>query len=234
MAEIIKLQVGEKLFTTTRDVLVGESAYFSALLSPSWNQKRPQQQGGDPEPYFIDSDPDLFREILLYLRSGNFPLYFDLATRTYDYGKYQSLLGEAQYFRIGKLVNWIREQRYLAAVKIRYEVTHTDAEVIPQSGEINKTYDPVVADTRLEFSTSQHTQETYLCPRRIPVHFGRPEACGRQCENARRELGPEFKDERVFSTTVVRSQYVFDHEVCLGENVSEVDSASVWHNPDEH
>ncbi|KAI0397650.1 hypothetical protein F5Y17DRAFT_414071 [Xylariaceae sp. FL0594] len=83
MAEIIKLQVGEKLFTTTRDVLVGGSTYFNALLSERWNQK----QKGPQEPYFIDSDPKLFREVLLYLRSGNFPAYFDSSTRNPDYGR---------------------------------------------------------------------------------------------------------------------------------------------------
>ncbi|KAI1261494.1 hypothetical protein F5Y18DRAFT_199394 [Xylariaceae sp. FL1019] len=112
----VKLQVGERQFLTTKDTLTGESAYFSALLSGRWNG--PDHDGS----YFIDSDPELFVEVLRYLRSGNFPLYFDAKTSTFDYAKYAALLGEAQYFQIAKLEDWIQNKRFLKAVTIKHHV----------------------------------------------------------------------------------------------------------------
>ncbi|KAI1261486.1 BTB/POZ protein [Xylariaceae sp. FL1019] len=93
----INLHVGERVFVTTKNTLKGESSYFSALFSGRW----PNQDISGT--YFIESDPVIFAEVLRYLRSGNFPLYFDANTSTYDYGRYANLLGEAHYFGITRL-----------------------------------------------------------------------------------------------------------------------------------
>ncbi|KAI1426512.1 hypothetical protein F5Y12DRAFT_712960 [Xylaria sp. FL1777] len=201
MEEKIKLQVGERQFVTTRATLVGESAYFEALLSGRWNLS-----GEDG--YFIDSDPTLFTEILRYLRSGNFPLYFDPGSGTYDYAKYAALLGEAQYFGIQKLENWIRKQSYLDAVKIHYSVN-----IIEDAESENLT---VGADQRVDFSYLSRTKSVYQCPRGIYVHQGQPQKCGRQCENARGEAKPEYEDTQVLTAVVVKTKQVFNPEVCLG------------------
>jgi hypothetical protein len=97
MKSRVKLQVSERQFVTTKKTLISESSYFLALISGRWSN---QDNKGC---YFIDSDPELFAEVLRYLRSGNFPLYYDPNKQKYNYAKYAALLGEAQYFGITKL-----------------------------------------------------------------------------------------------------------------------------------
>lgn len=110
----VTLQVGERRFTATHNTLVGESEYFRARLSGSWNDA--DEDGS----YFVDADPTLFEHVLRYLRSGNPPLFFNVATQSHDYAMYLALLGEAKYFGISKLEDWIQNERYLAAVRVRY------------------------------------------------------------------------------------------------------------------
>ncbi|KAK3681061.1 hypothetical protein B0T22DRAFT_485630 [Podospora appendiculata] len=65
---LIRLQVGERHFTTTKDTLAEGSAFFAALLSSRWDNAL------DDGSYFIDADPALFEHILRYLRRGlSFP-----------------------------------------------------------------------------------------------------------------------------------------------------------------
>ncbi|KAI0426436.1 hypothetical protein F5Y09DRAFT_62410 [Xylaria sp. FL1042] len=202
----ISLQVGERQFITTKDTLVGESAYFQALLSGRWANPFDHE-------HFIDSDPELFTEILRYLRSGNFPLYFDPASGTYDYAKYAALLGEAQYFGISKLEAWIQKQCYLDAVTIHYSIEQVrDTESVPLGGH----YVTLPADQRLDFSYLSRAKRVYLCPRRIAVHRDHPESCGRQCLNARGESEREYEDTYEVKAIVVKTQQLFHPEVCLG------------------
>ncbi|KAI0972751.1 hypothetical protein F4678DRAFT_429247 [Xylaria arbuscula] len=202
----IKLQVGERHFITSKDTLIGESAYFQALLSGRW--KDPGDDG-----YFIDSDPELFTEILRYLRSGNFPLFFDPTSQTYDYAKYVALLGEAQYFGITKLENWIQKQSYLDAVKISYGIRVHECGN-PENVECLS--QDVRANERVNFSHISRTTRVYLCPRRISVHRGHPENCGRQCENARGKSEREYEDVQLLTTVSVKTELRLKPEVCLG------------------
>lgn len=81
MSAPIRLQVGERHFTTTRDTLTAESRYFASLLSGRWDNAL--EDGS----YFIDADPMLFDHILRYLRRGIFPLFVDMA-KGHDYHLY--------------------------------------------------------------------------------------------------------------------------------------------------
>jgi hypothetical protein len=87
----IHLQVGGRRFTTTKETLTEESAFFSSLLSGRW------ENALEDGSYFIDADPVLFEHILRYLRRGVFPLFFDTA-KGHDPYLYLALLEEARYF----------------------------------------------------------------------------------------------------------------------------------------
>ncbi|KAI0399984.1 hypothetical protein F4802DRAFT_514642 [Xylaria palmicola] len=225
MGDRITLQVGEQQFITTRDTLVGKSSYFDALLPD--HSDRPKQKGSND--IFIDSDPVLFREILRYLRSGNFPLFFDTGSRTYNYGLYTALLGEARYFGIPKLESWIQNQRFLDAVKIQYS---TDIIEDDDSGECLKGhFSTVRADQQLDISYLSRTEDVYLCPRRILVHRGQPDKCGRQCLNARGVSEREYEKTQLITAVVVKTQCLFNPDICLGpdaelqENAEQSDGA---------
>ncbi|KAI1270322.1 hypothetical protein F5Y18DRAFT_367911 [Xylariaceae sp. FL1019] len=128
------------------------------MLSGRWNDA--DKDGV----YFIDSDPDLFVEVLRYLRSGNFPLFFDTASQKYDYAKYTSLLGEAQYFGIEKLETWIKEQKYAKAVTVRYytkdiDICRKGSRLTPREDKIlNKSLPTYPADTELRIKSTYCTR----------------------------------------------------------------------------
>ncbi|KAK5632171.1 hypothetical protein RRF57_007885 [Xylaria bambusicola] len=207
MDDKVKLQVGERQFITTRETLVSESAYFASLFSGRWSN----QEDGDGS-IFIDSDPVLFAEILRYLRSGNFPLYFDAGSRMYDYAKYAALLGEAQYFGIPKLEAWIQKQGYLDAVQIQYNFDVVE--------DIENGYSMTTTmDRTLNFSFISRIKKVYQCPRGISLHEGRPDKCGRQCSAARGESEPEYEDTQIVTAIAVKSQYIFKPKACLGARV---------------
>ncbi|KAI0869659.1 hypothetical protein GGS24DRAFT_511710 [Hypoxylon argillaceum] len=209
MSNKIKLQVGELQFITTKDTFVGESSYFSALLSGRWNDQ------DDDGFYFIDSDPAMFTEILRYLRSGNFPLFFDTGMRSYDYGKYTALLGEARYFGISKLEDWILEKRYLDAVTIRYSINIIDqVDSMTTLGD----YATARANEQLRFSYFPKIKKIYICPRGISVHDGDPAKCGRQCARAQAGSEPEYEEVQLITAVVVKTHEVFNPKVCLGED----------------
>lgn len=63
-------------------------------------------------------------DLVLALIAALKPVYYDPGKESYDYARYAALLGEAQYFGIVKLEDWILEQRYLNAVKMRYSIDH--------------------------------------------------------------------------------------------------------------
>ncbi|KAI0156805.1 hypothetical protein GGR57DRAFT_501192 [Xylariaceae sp. FL1272] len=190
MQDKIKLQVGERQFITTKYTLVGESTYFAAMLSGRWNDA--DKDGV----YFIDSDPDLFVEVLRYLRSGNYPLFFDTASQTYDYAKYTSLLGEAQYFGVKKLETWIKDQKYANAVTVRYYMKDVDIwkkgnGLTPREDEIRtRSLTTYPADTKLRISSNNKCTGHY-------GPSGGPGGHTRHCN-------------------VLFTQYVHDPKVCLG------------------
>ncbi|KAI0142276.1 hypothetical protein F4776DRAFT_611441 [Hypoxylon sp. NC0597] len=204
----ITLQVGERRFTTLRDTLVGESDYFAARFSGRWNDA--DADGS----YFVDADPTLFEHALRYLRSGNFPLFFDSASQTFDYAKYISLLGEARYFGIRKLENWIANKRYLDVVSLERSVTIIEnANLEPLEGHLNKK-----ANAKVEVAVSWNTQQVYVCPRGIYVHRGDRSRCGQACEKARERDGreEEYEEEFVPRAVITTTTVTFNTSNCLG------------------
>lgn len=106
----VVLRVGEKQFFTTRTTLA-ESQLLATLLSTG------ATHNGE---YFLDADPDMFVEILRFLRTRRFPLFYD-HTAGYDAGRYGELLVAAQFYQIPTLETWLEKKRYLGAVVIRTE-----------------------------------------------------------------------------------------------------------------
>ncbi len=101
--ERLTLQVGKRTFITTRDTLSG-SLYFSVLFA-RWNEYPPLDGI-----YYIDRDGDLFAHVLHYLRSLHLPIFWE-PRNGHDRLLYHQLLGEARYFNIPKLVEWLRGKK---------------------------------------------------------------------------------------------------------------------------
>jgi hypothetical protein len=204
----VTLQVGERKFLTTEDTLKGESFYFDALFSGDW-----KKQEDKDECYFIDSDPEVFADLLHFLRSGNFPLYYDAGQQSYDYARYAALLSGARYFGIPKLVDWIWYHGYLNAVKVEYKLDQV----------VERNYNDtavgssrtVGGDEKLEFSFLSRSKKAYLCPRLVLSHYDQPERCGRDCSKARGDGGPDFEEIATVTTISIKSKHIFNPQACL-------------------
>jgi hypothetical protein len=70
----------------------------------------------------VDADPSLFEHILRYLRTGAFPLSYDVE-KGHDDVFYYVLLNQARFYQIEKLESWLKGREYLKAV--RRKTRHT-------------------------------------------------------------------------------------------------------------
>lgn len=200
----VRLQVGERHFTTTADTLAGESGFFASLFSGRWGEGL-----GADKPLLIDADGDLFEHILRYLRRGVLPIFYDKA-KGHDHALYLALLEEAKFFAIPRLENWLLYKKYLQAVRFVYEVNVMEGcsglgftVRSEQDIEYKPIYKPMGA-----------TKREYVCPRAIPVHK-KPSDCGKECAKKRGAAGDVYVDVGIVQTMVIRKETVFDTEMCL-------------------
>ncbi|PWY86595.1 hypothetical protein BO94DRAFT_546819 [Aspergillus sclerotioniger CBS 115572] len=196
----LTLQVGERIFTTTRSTL-SESTFLDSLLSSRWTSNALPDGS-----YFIDVDPTLFEHILRYLRRGIYPLFYS-PDKGHDYALYAALLEEARYLGILKLQTWLEEKRYLNAVEVSTWMETID------DGDTSFLEKTRPANEWMELYPEWGVKKTYLCPRRIVVHRGSPGACGRQCRNARGDREDKYDEEPVLKLFVVHKKVIFNGDV---------------------
>ena len=72
----------------------------------------------------------------------------------------------------------------------------------------------MVGDTEIQCHPVWTIKKVYVCPRRILVHMGRPEACGRACENALDGDDYEYEEVGSWKVVVVKKTTTFHPEVC--------------------
>lgn len=199
------LKVGERHFETFRNTLTDESTYFAARLSGRWSDS-----DANDGSYFIDTDPDIFQHVLAYLRDGTLPLCYNAAAGAFEYERYVALLGQARYFGIARLEDWIENERYLAAIETKYTSTLVAGENALE--EIADRFGVVRGNSKLDFSPAWEMKKIYLCPRGIYVHRGKPDRCGQQCHRA--GTG-EYEEEQVLKMLVTRHEVIFNPKFCL-------------------
>lgn len=203
--EIITLVLDSKKFTTVRKTLMNGSDFFHNLLI---------NRDSFDSVYNIDADPALFPSILAFLRRGIYPIYFDRSSG-HDLLRYHALLQEAKYFRIPLLEKWLMEKKYLKAVSIHYSSEWTEKPMaITSSCGSEYSINPTVLE-----------KKTYICPRGIDTHRGKPEACGRQCKNAGAAIanvntgviggGLFFREEQVLKMLLVKKEIAFDDKLLV-------------------
>lgn len=131
------LDIGGRKFKTNRDTLIAESGLFRIQLSDRfpWD---PQSDGS----YFLDADPDVFEHVLRFMqRPSVFPLFYN-ATQGFDYGLYCRLQAESDYLQIDVLHGWIKDKKYLSAVKIETKfIVNTLIDQVPETNTSNVTYE---------------------------------------------------------------------------------------------
>ncbi|KAI4690089.1 uncharacterized protein J4E84_004270 [Alternaria hordeiaustralica] len=199
------LDIGGRKFKVSRDTLQAESGLFRHQLSGRFPWE-PEMDGS----YFLDADPDLFEHLLRFMRRPEvLPLFYD-AAKGFDYNLYNRLEAESQYFQIDVLHEWIKNKKYLNAIRVQtYDAN------IRGIGAIGPEYFP--ANKTEDWYVIQKKQKVYLCPRHIPAHRGRPELCGMACHKKQAEHALEYEEESYLEVVSVQKETVFDAKVCTVE-----------------
>lgn len=101
----IILDVGGEKYTTSVDTLTAreENTFFTELFSRQWQSERDPDDGS----IFIDRNGKLFTYILDYIRTGSIPNGVQ-----HDESLRQSLVIEADYFRLQNLMNMLAKPTF--------------------------------------------------------------------------------------------------------------------------
>ncbi|KAJ4368384.1 hypothetical protein N0V83_006741 [Neocucurbitaria cava] len=201
--KIMTLNIGGRKFTVERETLRNESGLFRLQLSNQYTWSPEADKS-----YFMEADPDLFAHLLRFMRRpAVFPLFYNSATG-FDYDLYNRLEKEAEYFQIGVLHTWIKEKKYLQAVKV-----HTGN---PRIRDLNMVHPIMLPANRSDtWYVIQHTRKVYLCPRQIAIHRGHPDMCGAACHRAQAMNEVVYEDEPFFQVVSVEKEIMFDERVCM-------------------
>ena len=211
----------QRSFMTDPDRWLGRSLYFQNLFSGKWGDK--QEDGS----YFIETDAHIFEHILRYLRTGVLPVFYDKATG-HDFPLYQALLDEAMYFAIDRLQKWLRERKYLDAVKVHYIATETQDRGSIERQTIKDTDGrtfmvedrciKMTASSNMEITIVPITQQknTFYCPH---AEYGKEEYCS-ECTGWKKDDGKitgygGWQKEDQIKWCIVRKEVVFDHDLCV-------------------
>ncbi|KAL8931953.1 MAG: hypothetical protein Q9216_007015 [Gyalolechia sp. 2 TL-2023] len=196
------LQVGEEQFHTSPATLNG-SEMLQRLISKPWNQ---DEHPDSDKTFFLDADPVVFKYVLRFLRHGVYPLCYDQASG-HDYALYTAIYKLSDFLLIPTLTEWLRDQKYLQALKIK-----TWAHVVEGEDDLSATND---SNLKTQYHPTWRFVKKYVCPRGIGKHYDNPGACGRACKAAQGDAEDEYEDCPVLSTLCVTEQLIFDRGFCI-------------------
>lgn len=206
---IVTLQVGLEQYRTMRKTLTSESLFFTKLLSDP-NAALPDGS------YFVDADPDLFADILQYLRRGTFPIYFDVQ-KGHDLPRYIALLHEARHLKIHRLQEWLESRKYLAAVTVNHQFELRNDEGIDISrvvGPNDSVQELTTSNATVEYIPTWGVKKVYVCPRGIPVHMGNQDGCGMRCHKAQGNAPPVYDEVPTLRMLVLTKKVTVNTEHC--------------------
>ena len=130
----------------------------------------------------------------------------------HDLVKYHAMLEDARYYAIPALERWLLEERYLEAVTITRTM---DVLAGPRGLQYVGIAD--AQHSKLQFTPMRpKVKKTYVCPRRIAVHYGAPEKCGQACDRAQGDDPLNYDEEEIEQMLVVRTDVRYDRELCMG------------------
>ena len=128
----IKLNVGGKIFTTTRCTLTKDPESFLFRLCQETSDLESQKD--DMGAYLIDRDPNYFNPILNYLRHGKLVIDKNVSE--------EGVLEEAEFFNIKNLITLVKEkiqQRDLKAQLVETSIRHQITDISMFIGSFSAT-----------------------------------------------------------------------------------------------
>lgn len=206
---IVTLDVGGRLFRARKSV-VAESDYLNAQIS-RW-QNDIQKDGS----FFLDADPDVFAHLLAFMRRPErFPLFWEKA-KGFDYELYYKLQTEAEYFGVTALADWIRDEKFLLAVKTITETRTSILEVGMPASVVD-----IAGSTNKKTHVFAKIRKIYLCPRRIACHRGSPGSCGKACKNYQGDDPDEFQEEPYYEMVTIKNTTLVDKTLLMNNKEDE-------------
>ncbi|KAI6374043.1 hypothetical protein MCOR25_003276 [Pyricularia grisea] len=196
--DIVQIQVGERLFITTRGTLTSGSDYFQKhFADPNLTNKR----------LFLDLDPDVFQYVLRYLRHGTMPLFYD-RTKGHDFAHYRTLADVAQKLGVARLSSWCMEARFTDALRIQRSVeVHRDVEpedvALLAGGETRAGLGKTILHPRWL------VKRVWVCPSAILGHAEDPAVCREQCPGLSVE-GDRWRERVVLDVLVIKKALVLN------------------------
>lgn len=211
----VTLDVAGRKFITLTSTLE-ESDFFRALVSEHWKHNR--QVDGT---YFIDANPDLFQDILEYLRRGWMPLFWD-REHGHDLGRYKALQQEAHYFGIPRLERWLKNGSFLKAVKSGVKITSRvlygdrDVEVWNNDPCAKQDIQMEWADTILYNCTEGQDPHGYHPGTHLVYHTRFDDCISCNCNWQRLFNGSQVQTEkcRVLNVSIVEQTVQMRSEIC--------------------
>lgn len=210
----IILRLDEKLFYTTKDTLIRESGYFSALFSGRWPDSSVDGV------LILDADADVFKHIMRFFRSGVLPVFYD-GLKGFDHQLYSLLLEQAEFFVVDRLRDWILEKRYVQAVKIVGSVKLSEITrwVDIDRGTSHRGLDKFVnredtADTKVEHFVYSTNRKFRACQDDWCDPEGEGESyCTEICQKIPQD-GHDYVERDVVNLVEICTKTVFDHQIC--------------------
>ncbi|KAJ3177829.1 hypothetical protein HDU85_005741 [Gaertneriomyces sp. JEL0708] len=200
---VIKLQVGERRFVTTKATLIRKSTYFDVLLGEDFKKPDSSMDGH----IFVDRSGDLFEHVLQYMRADKLPLFHDPA-HGFNHGLYSQLRDEAIFYGISDLDDQLKNRKYIYLVNTYFQIVTFPATIDGHSMNLELTKELRAAYTpnRTVSLVQQlaYSLEAYHCARR--KNHTSPEHCGQACHRAERQLDDSLPSWRnkTFIQSVLR------------------------------
>jgi hypothetical protein len=206
---LVSLDVSGCIYRT-HEATLQASPYFRNLMA-RWKDCCDRQEDGS---FFVDANPDVFQHILNFMRRpSKFPLFWTKNTG-FDYALYNNLEAEADYFLLNDLRDWIRQKRYLDAVRITIErITLKEYELL--NGRRSERSE---ADIEVQsFFGSYSGERRYCCP--LGIHSDDTKCSSNECMKITKAHGPHFHDSAKKLTMVIKTTR-FIETMCTNDTVS--------------
>ena len=104
---------------------------------------------------------------------------------------------------------WIQDKTYLKAIKSTHRALEVD-----KIEHVSRTFS---SELDVEYHPSWKNEKIYICPRRILVHRGNPEGCGRQCKHTQGTAEREYEEELTLKALVIEKETTFNPKICMDD-----------------
>ncbi len=181
----ITIRVGEKEFFTTRPTL-SESRLFGDLFAAQPTRSE----------FFVDDEPELFGQVLRFLRTRRYPLFYSRG-EGHDSTRYMELLAAARFYRVDALETWLAAKRYYSAVWIK---TDYRAAVLYGQDQIEHLQELAWQghEQGRILQVSDKQSKVWCCPAKLWRHDGYDSKCLKaQCKRPDGTLASQYVPMRV-------------------------------------